>query len=101
MRAARELSSGRWAKPFNVRPPPMLSLRRLLNNSPSSSKPSTPVPSLPLSRRDALISASVLAASFVFHMGTAREAGPATHDVPRGTHRGSIVIVCSPARNGG
>jgi hypothetical protein len=41
---------------------------------------------LPLNRRDALISASTLTANFAFPLGTARAAGPATHDTPEGKH---------------
>jgi non-heme chloroperoxidase len=42
------------------------------------------------SRRDALISASALAASFTFPRGTARTAGPATH-VPEREHTVGFV----------
>lgn len=46
---------------------------------------------LPLNRRDALISASTLTASFAFPLGTARAAGPATHDTPEGEHTMGFV----------
>jgi non-heme chloroperoxidase len=46
---------------------------------------------VPLCRRDALISASALAASFTFPLGNARAAGPATHDVPEGEHTMGFV----------
>ncbi|SDP67395.1 non-heme chloroperoxidase [Filomicrobium insigne] len=48
--------------------------------------PPTSAPALPLSRREALISATALAASFAFPLGTARAAGPATLDIPEGEH---------------
>ncbi len=41
---------------------------------------------LPLTRRDALISASALAASFAFPLGAAYAAGPSIRDVPEGEH---------------
>ena len=46
--------------------------------------PTTSLPRLPLSRRDALIAASALAASISFPLGTAHAAGPATTDASKG-----------------
>src|ERR1043165_1936404 len=47
--------------------------------------------SMPLSRRDALISASALAASLTFRLGTAQAAGPTTHDVQGEKHPRGLV----------
>ncbi|CAH2403491.1 exported hypothetical protein [Mesorhizobium escarrei] len=44
-----------------------------------------------LNRRDVLISASALSASFALSLGTARAAGPATHDTPEGEHTMGFV----------
>jgi non-heme chloroperoxidase len=46
---------------------------------------------LPLNRRNALISASALAASFTFPLGAASAAEPATHDTPEGEHTMGFV----------
>ncbi|RWK56483.1 MAG: alpha/beta hydrolase [Mesorhizobium sp.] len=46
---------------------------------------------LPLNRRHVLISVPALAASFAFPLGTARAAGPATHDTPEGEHSMGFV----------
>jgi len=48
--------------------------------------PPSSSPRVPLSRREALISASALAASFVFRRSAAYAAGPTTHDVHVGKH---------------
>jgi non-heme chloroperoxidase len=53
--------------------------------------PPTSALGLPLSRCDALISASAFAASFVFQLGAAHAAGPATHDAPEGEHTMGFV----------
>jgi non-heme chloroperoxidase len=52
---------------------------------------STTAPGLPLSRRDALISASAFAASIAFPLGAAHAAGPATTDVSKGEHTMGFV----------
>ena len=48
--------------------------------------PPNSAPRVPLSRREAVISASALAASFTLSPGTAHAAGPITHDVHAGKH---------------
>ena len=48
--------------------------------------PPNSAPRVPLSRREAVISASALAASFTFSPGTAHAARPITHDVHAGKH---------------
>lgn len=53
--------------------------------------PLSSAPRLPLSRRDALISASALAASSIFPWGTAYAAEPATHNVSEGPHAMGFV----------
>jgi non-heme chloroperoxidase len=53
---------------------------------------------LPLNRRDALISASALAASFTLPLGAARAAGPATLDTPEGEHTVGFVTTDDDVR---
>ena len=60
--------------------------------------PPASAPGLRLSRRDALISASALAASFAFPLGTAHAAVPVPNDVPEGEHTMGFVTTDDDVR---
>jgi non-heme chloroperoxidase len=55
-------------------------------------------PSLPFSRRDALISASALTESFALPRGSAHAAGSASHDMPKGEHSMGFITTKDSAQ---